>query len=50
MSIDLKEPLLRQVLQILKEHVPDCEVWAFDADNQSKPAQQAIVDTAKSKQ
>ena len=29
MSIDLKEPLLREVRHILKEHVPHCEVWVF---------------------
>ena len=29
MSIDLEERLLRQVQEILKEHVPDCEVWVF---------------------
>jgi predicted nucleotidyltransferase len=29
MSIDLDPRLLHRVRAILKEHVPDCEVWAF---------------------
>ncbi|MBI3782476.1 MAG: nucleotidyltransferase domain-containing protein [Deltaproteobacteria bacterium] len=29
MSIDLEPHLLHQVRRILKEHVPECEVWAF---------------------
>ena len=29
MSIDLEPRLLDQVRAILKEHVPECEVWAF---------------------
>ena len=29
MSIDLEPRLLHQVRVILKEHVPECEVWAF---------------------
>lgn len=29
MSIDLEPHLLDQVRTILREHVPDCEVWVF---------------------
>ena len=29
MSIDLEPRLLQQVRMILREHVPECEVWAF---------------------
>ncbi len=29
MSIDLEPHLLEQVRTILREHVPECEVWAF---------------------
>jgi type I restriction enzyme S subunit len=29
MSIDLEPRLLRQVEMILREHVPECEVWVF---------------------
>jgi type I restriction enzyme S subunit len=29
MSINLDKSLIHQVQDILKEHVPDCEVWVF---------------------
>jgi type I restriction enzyme S subunit len=29
MSIDLEPHLLQRVRSILRQHVPDCEVWAF---------------------
>jgi type I restriction enzyme S subunit len=29
MSIDLEPYILCQVQEVLKQHVPDCEVWAF---------------------
>jgi predicted nucleotidyltransferase len=29
MSIDLEPHLLDRVREILREHVPECEVWAF---------------------
>lgn len=29
MAIDLEPRLLDQVMQILRAHVPECEVWAF---------------------
>jgi predicted nucleotidyltransferase len=29
MSIDLEAGLLHQVTMILKDHVPECEVWVF---------------------
>jgi uncharacterized protein len=31
MSIDLEPRLLHQIRAILKEHVPECEVWAFES-------------------
>jgi predicted nucleotidyltransferase len=29
MSIDLSQELLQQVREILRAHVPECEVWVF---------------------
>jgi len=39
MQIELKEHFLRQVQNILKEHVPECEVWVFGsrAGGSAKP-------------
>lgn len=39
MPIDLEERHLRQVRDILREHVPDCEVWVFGsrAGKRAKP-------------
>ena len=38
MSIDLEVSLLRQVQDVLRKHVPECEVWVFGsrAGNRAK--------------
>jgi predicted nucleotidyltransferase len=52
MSIDLEPRLMQQVLAILQEHVPDCEVWAFGSrvGSHSKPFSDldlAVISTAE---